>query len=345
MSIIPVEVPTGAIRYNTDSNKMECFNGTKWYEVSVTTPDLDGGARAVFPGGHAPPAATNSNVIDFVTISSQGNAADFGDLDGSDGRAQCAGFSSRTRGCIAGGENPGIKDTIDYFTMSSKGNSLDFGTLLASNRAFSGNGFANATRGFTAGGYTAPSYTDTIQYVTIASTGNAVDFGNMTWTGATCCGALTSPTRGLIAGGSAPSSSEPNTIQLLTLTTLGNAEDFGDLSVGRDGVASASNATRGIWAGGSVWPALYNVIDYVEIATLGNAMDFGDTNTTSRAAFGASSPTRAVWAGGYGAPNGSTSKDDIDYNTIATRGNSVDFGNLTQARGWSQASSTGHGGL
>ena len=156
MSIIPQEVPTGAIRYNTDSNKMECFNGTKWYEVSVTTPDLDGGARAVFPGGHAPPAATNSNVIDFVTISSQGNAADFGDLDGSDGRAQCAGFSSRTRGCIAGGENPGIKDTIDYFTMSSKGNSLDFGTLLASNRAFSGNGFANATRGFTAGGYTAP---------------------------------------------------------------------------------------------------------------------------------------------------------------------------------------------
>ena len=145
MSIIPVEVPTGAIRYNTDSNKMECFNGTKWYEVSVTTPDLDGGARAVFPGGHAPPAATNSNVIDFVTISSQGNAADFGDLDGSDGRAQCAGFSSRTRGCIAGGENPGIKDTIDYFTMASKGNSLDFGTLLASNRAFSGNGFANAT--------------------------------------------------------------------------------------------------------------------------------------------------------------------------------------------------------
>ena len=73
--------------------------------------------------------------------------------------------------------------------------------------------------------------------------------------------------------------------------------------------------------------------------------EFGDMNINNRARFGASSSTRAVWAGGYGAPNGSTSKDDMDYNTIATKGDSVDFGNLTQARGWSQASSTGHGGL
>ena len=74
-------------------------------------------------------------------------------------------------------------------------------------------------------------------------------------------------------------------------------------------------------------------------------MDFGDTNTTSRAAFGASSPTRAVWAGGYGAPNNNTSRNEINYSTIATKGDAVDFGDLTQARGWSQASSTGHGGL
>ena len=45
MSNIPQEVPTGAIRYNTDSNKMECFDGTKWYEISVSSPNLDGGAR------------------------------------------------------------------------------------------------------------------------------------------------------------------------------------------------------------------------------------------------------------------------------------------------------------
>ena len=47
MSMIPVEVPTGAIRYNTDSNKMECFDGTKWYEISVSSPDLGAGARGL----------------------------------------------------------------------------------------------------------------------------------------------------------------------------------------------------------------------------------------------------------------------------------------------------------
>ena len=51
MSIIPQEVPTGAIRYNTDSNKMECFNGTKWMEVAVSSPDLNGGDRGLFGGG------------------------------------------------------------------------------------------------------------------------------------------------------------------------------------------------------------------------------------------------------------------------------------------------------
>ena len=89
MSIIPVEVPTGAIRYNTDSQKMECFNGTQWMQVAVSSPDLEGGGRIAYAGGNT---GSDSDVIEYVTVSTTGNAADFGDLDGSDGRAQCAGF-------------------------------------------------------------------------------------------------------------------------------------------------------------------------------------------------------------------------------------------------------------
>ena len=75
MSIIPESVPTGAIRYNTDSNKMECFNGTKWMQIAVSSPDLNGGGRGLNMAG------TNYvNVIDYVTISTAGNATDFGDL-------------------------------------------------------------------------------------------------------------------------------------------------------------------------------------------------------------------------------------------------------------------------
>ena len=60
MSLPPVTVPTGAIRYNTDSNKMECFNGTKWWEISVSSPDLDGGARGLTSGLYNPSPAEQS---------------------------------------------------------------------------------------------------------------------------------------------------------------------------------------------------------------------------------------------------------------------------------------------
>ena len=35
MSYIPREVPEGAIRYNTDSNKMEVYIGSVWMELSL----------------------------------------------------------------------------------------------------------------------------------------------------------------------------------------------------------------------------------------------------------------------------------------------------------------------
>ena len=53
----------GAIRYNTDSNKMECYVNNKWMIVSTSSPTLDGGARisglsnwCIWNGGKDPPA-------------------------------------------------------------------------------------------------------------------------------------------------------------------------------------------------------------------------------------------------------------------------------------------------
>ena len=51
MSFTPQEIPTGAVRYNTDSNKMEVYIGDTWMEVAVSSPNLDGGARAIRAGG------------------------------------------------------------------------------------------------------------------------------------------------------------------------------------------------------------------------------------------------------------------------------------------------------
>ena len=51
MSLNPREIPTGAVRYNTDSNKMEVYIGSTWMEVAVSSPNLDGGARGIVMGG------------------------------------------------------------------------------------------------------------------------------------------------------------------------------------------------------------------------------------------------------------------------------------------------------
>ena len=73
----PIEVPQGAIRLNTDSQKLEFFAQDRWHEMATDVPTLDGGARGLFAGGYNP---SKSNVIDYITIAKTGNALDFGDM-------------------------------------------------------------------------------------------------------------------------------------------------------------------------------------------------------------------------------------------------------------------------
>ena len=44
----PIEVPQGAIRLNTDSQKLEFFAQDRWYEMATDVPTLDGGVRGLF---------------------------------------------------------------------------------------------------------------------------------------------------------------------------------------------------------------------------------------------------------------------------------------------------------
>ena len=54
-----------------------------------------GSGRAVFAGGNDGGDEDGSNIIDYVTISTNGNAADFGDLTA--GSEAAGGFASHTR--------------------------------------------------------------------------------------------------------------------------------------------------------------------------------------------------------------------------------------------------------
>ena len=75
-------------------------------------------------------------------------------------------------------------------------------------------------------------------------------------------------------------------------------------------------------------PETSNVIEYVELAVTSNALDFGDLTSQRRRPAGLSNNTRGVWvAGSHEVPSGDSYADTIDYSTIASKGNALDFDN------------------
>ena len=63
--------------------------------------------------------------MEYVTTSTTGNAADFGDL--TDNKIRYGGCSNAIRGLIGGGAAPSITASITYIAIATLGNTLDFG--------------------------------------------------------------------------------------------------------------------------------------------------------------------------------------------------------------------------
>ncbi len=348
----PVEVPQGAIRLNTDSQKLEFFAQDQWWEMETDTPILDGGVRGLFMGGNN---GQNYNDINQINIATTGNAQDYGDLQANQTAASAC--SSSTRALLGGGQWPSVFSAhIMRKEIASSGNAVDFGGDLSLGRDFL-SALSNATRGVWAGGRnTGPSphgMTDRIDYVTISASSNAIDFGNLSINSLFYPMSLASSTRGVIGCGNGPS---PNVgaaknIDYITIASTGDASDFGDLTATKGGVG-VSNSVRGIFAGGYLIsggnPAGWVVQDditYITIATQGNTTDFGQLTRNVRSHGAASSSTRGVFGGGKQPSNSRT----IDYVTIATTGSATDFGDLVGGnsgdRGNVAGCSNGHGGL
>ena len=293
--------------------------------MTLTLPSQVVNDRGVFGGGYA--TAGNANVIDYITISTAGNATDFGDLTAA--RYFLAACSSSTRGVFGGGYTGNYFNVIEYITIITTGNATDFGDLSARRDALTA--CSSATRGVFGGGHwydgaeTQHTY-DIIEYITIASTGNTTDFGDLT-AARKDLSACSSTTRGVFGGGLA---GPVNIMDYITIATTGNATDFGDLTVARYGLTACSSSTRGVFGGGQT-TILLNVIDYITIATTGNATDFGDILTKRYKIGSCSSSTRGIFGGGTLSSDFSAS-NIIEYITIASTGNSSDFGDLTVAR-------------
>ena len=345
----PSDCEPGSFRFNTDTKHLEYFRGNTigWVEVEAElTEPLGGGTgsnaglgtRVIQGGGQNP--SNNNNQIQFFTLSTLGNAQDFGDLL-DNGRSSRGAASSSTRGLFGNFANTNM---INFVTIASLGNAQDFGdyTYTGSYKA----GLSSQTRAIFAGGRDNPAtYKDDIHYVTISQTGNTVDFGNLE-AGNPFLATLASTTRGIVAGGYRTPGARTNIIQFVTISTLGNAVDFGDCVAPVYAAAGASNATRGIISGGDASPeGKTNTMQFVTIATTGNAIDFGDSTNKVHTAAGGASPTRAAFFGGYTGTGSPNTTNEINFVEIATTGNATDFGDLLSAMMYSTGFSNGHGGL
>ena len=328
---------SGSIRFNTDSSKLEIYNGEAWFEIDATSSQQQtGSTRGLHMGGGYPNA---TSTVTYQEIDTTGDYIMFGDLTEGLGKITNAGFGSRTKGFNAGGRKYQSGNTdfnvIQEHEFASTGNFNDFGDLSTTrNEVMS---MSNSTRAVIAGGNN-PSNFNVMEYITMSSAGNAVDFGDQFQTISTAGGNIASPVRGLMCGGSNPSDGKVNTIQYITLSTLGNSSDFGDMTINRRFPSAGGNAVRGINAQGNN-PSVTNIIDFVTIATLGDAKDFGDVSAEAGSSGGASSsPTRLVMYEG----DGTTAQ----YIQIMTKGNTIDFGDISDRQGGgSGGNSNGHGGL
>ena len=121
-----------------------------------------------------------------------------------------------------------------------------------------------------------------------------------------------------------------NAISYIDIQSSGNTVDFGDLTVTLRYGAGGSSATRGLSGGGVTpsWPA-NNVIDYFTLATTANAQNFGDMIKSGSYGHAClANSTRLLWCGGYSAPD-SNNTNTVSYSTIATLGDALDFGDLS----------------
>ena len=185
----------------------------------------------------------------------------------------------------------------------------------------------NRGRGVFAGGRDSSSSNRTeIQFINIASVGNAQSFGDLA-TARMWAGGASNAIRGLFSSGT------PTTnMDYITIASEGNGITFGTCNQ-TGGAGSLASSTRALFGGG--YSNTVNAIQYVEIMTLGNSVDFGDLRSRSTFEYiaAASSTTRGFFMGSSNA--GTTQSADVDVVTIASKGNSVKFATLTQARGQS----------
>ena len=336
----------GSTRFNENLGALEFYTGTEWRAVNSYV-DMGNRGRGLIIGGVDGAGNTISNIQSFQ-IATLGNTVQFGNLQSTKSGAT-ANASDGVRGITFGGATPTDSNEIDYYTYASGGTAADFGNTT--DARYSMGGVSSSTRGLAAGGWT-PNNSNAIDYVEIQTLGDALDFGDLSEGGNHGNPGMQSPTRGIFCGGYGsftPDTNSPyayNRMQMVTIASKGNTTDFGNLIVGGARGGAGGNSVRGVYAGG-YFNGINSRIEFVTLASEGNASYFGELTVARRnTAEVADSSTRAVFCGGIAADGTAPAATNyMDYITIASAGNAVDFGDVTGKIKGQGAFSDSHGGL
>ena len=255
------------------------------------------------------------------------------------------------RSVVGGGVAPGSDYTsnLQTFNISTIGNAISFGDLRNEDGTlrgrFSMGSGSDGIRGIFYGGQDGPSTPrNYIDQITMASEGNSIDFGDASGSGR-CFGGCGSSTRGIFGG-----INTGTTCDTIQYATKGSTiSSFVTLSIAGgnkiamfsspDKLISRSGESSGT-ANGSSQLALNQAIETANVASGGNTTMFGTLSRNTRQLRGTCNNTRGMFFGGYSFYPSYLVENHIDYITISSNGNAVDFGDLTQPR--AQAACTAH---
>ena len=295
---------------------------------------------------------TSTDIIQRITITSNADATDHGDLLAANREFSVGSNSGLGRCDVAGGtEGAGLPtNKIQHFTINTPGNSIDAGDLLETNGRYGSVGATNGSNDkmLAMGGIT--NMPDNVmQSWTMSSGANAADHGDLSsefFYGTALDNAEND--RGVAVFGQNFMTYQ-NTIEYVSISSAGNTTDFGDQTDANSGFpAGLSNGSleRGIMAGG----VNSNVIDYITISTPGNATDFGDLTQSKYDVCGLSNGLGDIGLLAGGRRNSDNIEvNEIDRINISSTGNAIDhggdlsfYGTFTGGQGASNAATKAH---
>ena len=329
----PTDVKPGMVYYNKDFKTIEFWDGNFWKQVD----NISTGGRALFCGGDTTPSGNYSNIIDFCTISTTGSTQNFGDAGANN--MTSFGIGNNSRGIFGVGGSPNT-DTLEYVTIPSEGDSIDFGNLTSSR--YGGARGNSSTRGIFMGG---SSYSNVIDYVEMPTLGNALDFGDLTVGNFLNVTSVNTKTRVFSLGGYVSPGVNTAKVEFVTTSSKGNGISFGEMDRPNSTFPAFSNDTRAIYGGGNLRPGSTTKIFKFNMFTQGETTFFGDLTQARYEFAGSCSQTRGVFAGGQLPDSPNASANTMDFITMASLGNAIDFGEMSKVARNLTSLSDCHGGL